>query len=292
MHPKNFVIWDAEQEYAKNLMQAVSSHRELGFQMHLFQDTEHLEAFSQQKQVHILLLGEDCPPEQRQQMNADRGIFKYQSADRILSLILEEALDGEVMQGRYKGRGEGQLIGVYSPVHRIGKTKYALELGRELSKEGPVLYLNLEEYSGTSYYFPEETEHNLTDLLYYLRQDKANIGLRISAMAGRSGALDYISPMPVIQDLRAVEEAEWLRLFEALFDQSIYKSVILDLGDGVNGLYRILRECRTVYTLYTDEPVSLAKLKQYFENLRRTGYEDVLEHTIQKRVGRKAGEEA
>ena len=44
MHPKNFVIWDAEQEYAKNLMQAVSSHRELGFQMHLFQDTEHLEA--------------------------------------------------------------------------------------------------------------------------------------------------------------------------------------------------------------------------------------------------------
>ena len=247
MHPKNFVIWDAEQEYAKNLMQAVSSHRELGFQMHLFQDTEHLEAFSQQKQVHILLLGE-AARRTEQQMNADRryvlikgedsgllpderGIFKYQSADRILSLILEEALDGEVMQGRYKGRGEGQLIGVYSPVHRIGKTKYALELGRELSKEGPVLYLNLEEYSGTSYYFPEETEHNLTDLLYYLRQDKANIGLRISAMAGRSGALDYISPMPVIQDLRAVEEAEWLRLFEALFDQSIYKSVILDLGD-------------------------------------------------------------
>ena len=118
MHPKNFVIWDAEQEYAKNLMQAVSSHRELGFQMHLFQDTENLEAFSQQKQVHILLLGEDCPPEQRQQMNADRryvlikgedsgllpderGIFKYQSADRILSLILEEALDGVVMQWRY-----------------------------------------------------------------------------------------------------------------------------------------------------------------------------------------------
>ena len=111
-------------------------------------------------------------------------------------------------------------------------------------------------------------------------------------MAGRAGTLDYISPMPVIQDLRAVEEAEWIRLFEAIFDQSIYKSVILDLGDGVNGLYRILRECRTVYTLYTDEPVSSAKLKQYFENLRRTGYEDVLEHTVQKRVARKAGEEA
>lgn len=100
-------------------------------------------------------------------------------------------MDGEEIPGRFKGRGEGQLIGVYSPVHRIGKTKFALELGRELSKEGPVLYLNLEEYSGTSHYFPEETEHNLTDLLYYLRQDKAIIGLRISAMA-RAGRGHWI----------------------------------------------------------------------------------------------------
>ena len=30
LHPKNFVIWDAEQEYAKNLMQAVGSHRSSG----------------------------------------------------------------------------------------------------------------------------------------------------------------------------------------------------------------------------------------------------------------------
>lgn len=307
MHPKNFVIWDAEQEYAKNLMQAIGSHRELGFQMHLFQDTEHLEEFSRQKEVHILLVGEECPPEQRQQINAgkryvlikagdsellpeERGIFKYQSSDMILNSILEEVMEGETIPGRFRGDKTGQLIGIYSPVHRIGKTKFALELGKELAREAPVLYVNLEDYSGGSLYFPESTEHNLTDLLYYVRQDKGNIGLRISAMAGRTGALDYISPMPVMQDMRAVEEAEWLRLFEAIFEHSIYKTVILDLGDGVSGLYRILRECRTVYTLYTDDPASAAKMEQYTENLRRTGFEDVLEHTVQKRVKRKAGE--
>ena len=307
MHPKNFVIWDAEQEYAKNLMKAIGSHRELGFQMHLFQDTEHLEAFSQQKQVHILLLGEEYPPEQRQQIKAEKryvlikagdsellpeekGIFKYQSSDMILNSILEEVMEGEAIPGRFKGMSKGQLIGVYSPVHRIGKTKFALELGKELAREAPVLYLNLEDYSGGSFYFPENAEHNLTDLLYYVRQDNGNIGLRISAMAGRAGALDYISPMPVMQDMRAVEESEWLRLFEAIFENSIYKSVILDLGEGVSGLYRILRECQTVYTLYADDPASAAKLAQYTENLRRTGFEDVLEHTVQKRVKGKAGE--
>ena len=306
MHPKNFVICDVEKEYARNLMQAISARKELGFQMHLFQNLEHLEAFSKKKEIHILLLGEDYPAGKRKEICAnvryvlvkgeekgllpdEKGIYKYQSADMILTRILEDSMDGGELLRHKEGRG-GQLIGIYSPVHRIGKTRFALELGKELSKEGPVLYLNLEEYSGMDYYFPQNTGHNLGDLLYYIRQDKGNLGLRISAMAGQTGGLDYVAPIPVIQDLRAVGEEEWLRLFEEIFSNCMYKHVILDLGDGIRGLYPILRACRTVYTLYTDDPVSQAKLRQYSENLRVTGFEDVLEHTVQKKVQVKAGD--
>ena len=63
----------------------------------------------------------------------------------------------------------------------------------------------------------------------------------------------------------------------------------MDLGDSIRGLYRILRECQTVYTLYMDDPLSMAKLAQYTENLRQTGYEDVLEHTVQKKIQLEAG---
>ncbi len=306
MHPKNFVICDVEKEYARNFMQAISARKELGFQMHLFQNLEHLEAFSKKKEIHILLLGEDYPAGKRKEISAnvryvlvkgeekgllpdEKGIYKYQSADMILTRILEDSMDGGELMRRREGRG-GQLIGIYSPVHRIGKTRFALELGKELSKEGPVLYLNLEEYSGMDYYFPQNTGQNLGDLLYYIRQDKGNLGLRISAMAGQTGGLDYVAPIPVIQDLRAVGEEEWLRLFEEIFSNCMYKHVILDLGDGIRGLYPILRACRTVYTLYTDDPVSQAKLRQYSENLRVTGFEDVLEHTVQKKVQVKAGD--
>lgn len=306
MHQKNFVICDVEKEYARNLMQVVGARKELGFQMHLFQDLEHLKTFSEKKKIHILLLGEDYPVAKRQEICAgeryvlvkgegedllpeEKGIYKYQSADRILSRILEESIDkGELT--RRKEAGDGQLVGIYSPIHRIGKTKFALELGKELVKTGPVLYLNLEEYSGGEYYFPENTGNNLGDLLYYIRQEKGNLGLRISAMAGQIGEVDYISPMPVSQDLREVEVVEWLRLFDEIFSNCIYKHVILDLGDSVKGLYQILRACHTVYTLYIDEPVSQAKVQQYTENLRLMGFEDVLEHTLQKKVQCKAGD--
>ena len=109
-------------------------------------------------------------------------------------------------------------------------------------------------------------------------------------MAGQLGDVDYIAPMPVIQDLREVEEEVWLKLLREVFSNCIYKSVILDLGDGIKGLYPILRTCQTVYTLFAEDPVSLAKLGQYTENLRRMGFEDVLEHTVQKKIPLKAGE--
>ena len=78
-------------------------------------------------------------------------------------------MDKERAVAKTLRKTRGSLIGVYSPIHRIGKTKYALELGKELAEKGPVLYLNLEEYAGGEHYFSKEQEQNLGDLLYYVR---------------------------------------------------------------------------------------------------------------------------
>lgn len=191
---------------------------------------------------------------------------------------------GQKPSAGYRTNTRGELIGVYSPVHRIGKTRFAMELGREMAKKEPVLYLNLEEYAGGSYYFPDQTGQTLADLLYYSRQEKGNLGLRISTMAGQDEALDYILPMPCVQDLQGVSGEDWLRLFEQIRENCIYQKVILDLGDSVNGLFQILEACHTVYTPYIEDEVARAKLNQYAENLRKTGKEKVLEKTIQKKL--------
>ena len=61
------------------------------------------------------------------------------------------------------------MIGIFSPVHRSGKTGYGLRLGQELAVSRNVLYLNMEIYGGIGGHFPEEG-HTLGDVLYYLRQ--------------------------------------------------------------------------------------------------------------------------
>ena len=165
MHQKNFVICDQEANYARNLMQMIGGRKELGFQMHMFQKVEQLKKFAEKKKIQILLIGEEYPQKDRLEIPAEERfvlvkeegrhlaeeeteLYKYQSVDQILTKVLDLSLDRKQHTEKRIHKARGTMIGVYSPVHRIGKTKYALELGKELAEKGPVLYLNLEEYAG------------------------------------------------------------------------------------------------------------------------------------------------
>ena len=178
------------------------------------------------------------------------------------------------------------LIGIYSPIHRIGKTKFALRLGQKMARQIPVLYLNLEGYSGGGHYFQEGADKDLGDLLYFLKQERDDWGLKLAAMAVRKNGMDYILPMKNEQDLRSVRGEEWIRLLDMILEKCLYEVIILDLGDAVCGLYDILRKCDRIYTPYICEGAAEAKLEQYEENLRTAGYADILARTVKKRVGK------
>lgn len=240
-------------------------------------------------------------------------IFRYQSASQILSQIKSgikiqdrrisvqkngrkrirdepEAVDLQDKTKSADSRGSLQtrgLIGVYSPVRRIGKTRFAIRLGEKLSEQVPVLYINLEGYAGGGYYFPEETEYDLGDLIYCMKQERADHGLKISSMAGRLGGMDFIMPMENESDMRSVRGEEWISLFDQILEKCIYEVVILDLGDCIDGLYDILRNCSRVYTPYIRESAAMAKLEQYERNLRTTGYGDILSRTVKKQMQKK-----
>ena len=210
--------------------------------------------------------------------NQERGNLEKENLEKKVPVKERKSRDSVLNEN------EGELIGVYSPVHRIGKTKFAIQLAKELAEKEPVLYLNLEEYAGTEYYFSECHGKTLADLIYYTRQGKGNPGLQISMMTGQDGELDYILPMPYVQDLQEVSEGEWMKLFHQILEHCIYRKIVLDLGDSIRGLFRILKACHVVYTPYIEEGTAHAKLNRYAENLRKSGMECVLEKTIQKKM--------
>lgn len=246
------------------------------------------------------------------------SLFRYQSAEGMIKIIRRYADSRRMSQRKSRPkksgtsgrsglaqRQEGEhvsekrvsvrirdeplvrgLIGIYSPVHRIGKTKFALRLGQKMARQIPVLYLNLEGYSGGGHYFQEGADKDLGDLLYFLKQERDDWGLKLAAMAARKNGMDYILPMKNEQDLRSVRGEEWIRLLDMILEKCLYEVIILDLGDAVCGLYDILRKCERIYTPYICESAAEAKLEQYEENLRTAGYADILARTVKKRVGK------
>jgi hypothetical protein len=205
------------------------------------------------------------------------AVYKYQSAATILKSIMNyyAEKDDEPLAMLHKNCN---IIGVYSPVKRSLKTSFCLTLGQILAKEKAVLYINMEEYSGFSSVLGQEYKADLSDVIYYLRQDKSNILIKLEGIVESLNQLDYIPPVASPMDIREVKKEEWQRLFREIRRNSKYEIIVIDFGEGVDGLLELLSECQQVYMPIRGDYISNAKIEQFEKLLTRTGYGELNLH--------------
>ena len=283
MNERNLVICDREIRYATGLGENISSRDDLAVKVYVCSSLDKVMELSESKPIHLFVVEEGYAYDERSQVEADqvfvlgRGrvadlgeeecpIWKYQCADEIIREIFEVYVDRtkeNVMRSMRKERA--RLVAVYSPIHRIGKTTFAIALGMECAKKKRVLYLNLEEFAGME----GEAGLNLGDILYYMKQGNGNLGIRLQAAVQKKDDLDYLAPIPILQDMKDVTEKEWEMLMKELVGNSTYELIILDMGESVQGIYRILEKCDRIYMPVSEDEVSLGKLKQYDENIKQ-----------------------
>ena len=65
-------------------MQMIGSRKELGFQMHMFQNLESLKKFAVQKSIQVLLIGKEYLAEERMQIPAAEKFVLVKEEGRIL----------------------------------------------------------------------------------------------------------------------------------------------------------------------------------------------------------------
>ena len=297
MSDKNVVICDREIRYANGLGENISEREDLAVKVYVCSSFEHVLELEQAKKIHIFIVDEEITYAQRTQIGANQvfvlargkvadlgeeewAIGKYQCADEIIRQVFEFYVDRtkeNIMRCMNKERA--RLVAVYSPIHRVGKTTFALALGRECAKSKKVLYLNLEEYAGME--VSQDTNMNLGDLLYYLRQGNGNLGIRLQAAVKEDERLDVVPPIPVVLDLKEVTWEEWDALITQLLENSLYEMVVLDVSESVQGLFPLLELCDRVYMPVLEDENSRRKLKQYQDNVEQLKLEKLKRITYQ-----------
>jgi len=293
---KNTELWiaDSGEPFAKAFMEYVNLKKSHLFQVRMCTDKEQLVKAFAEEEIEILLitaeLYEVCKSFIRDEcvillsegslpseLCIYPAVYKYQSVENILREIMYYYSEQDNKEAYFTGiKKDNRVIGVYSPVGGIGKTMFALTLGQTLAANQNVLYLNLEECSGFSE-FLGGTHWNLSDLIYFLRQNKTPFLYRLNSVVQKLDRMDYIAPCDSYMDFQQITVEEWQHLLYLIRTQSSYDSVILDFGNVTGHEVELLRQCDGIYVSVRQDIVSQAKITQWQHYIQILDGMDILE---------------
>lgn len=149
--------------------------------------------------------------------------------------------------------GKACVYGFYTPVGRSLQTTLALTMGQLLAADKRVLYLNFECCAGLTEMLGKQADNTeFASLLYYLQESKEQFLGRLYQAAECINGMDFILPASCGYDLYGIAREEWRRLLD-LLDDGQYDVILLDLSDGVQGLFDVLRRCTRIYTIVRED---------------------------------------
>lgn len=294
MKKVKIALYDQE-GYTQHLAEYMCRKNYKIFETRLFTSMEGLKKYLEKNTIDVLLIGEEVVSELSEAMHCicecillSAGnfvaegsrydtIFKYQSAEQIvkelLSLIAEDDSISFIAPDISKKAGE--IIGVYAPYGGAGVTSIALRMGKELAKEGKVLYISLELFGGIS--FTEEgkkqekmtTLRGMSEVIFYLKQGKEKLAIKLASLIQQKGELDCIAAVEDYRDLYQITAGEMKVLLQVLLEETCYEKIVFDIGYLSDATLYLLQCANRVYMPAGKGEMQKNKQEGFFKLLQR-----------------------
>ena len=303
-----FAVCDLEVDYAFNFMDYLNQKKNIPFEIQAFTSVQNLIDFGKKNEIELLLISGKAMCREIHELKVGKliilsegvhspgldqypSVYKYQSSSDVIREVM--ACYGEektVLPVQFPVlKKTTEVLGVYSPLGRCLKTSFALTLGQILARDRAVLYLNLEEYAGFEELMGHGFSHNLSDLLYYVRQDNQNLAVKMNGMIQTINNLGFIPPVQAPADIIGTSWEDWEKLLQELVMHSSYEVIILDIGNGVEEVFQLLDQCKRIYMPVLSDVMSLAKIARYENLLRIWDFPQVLSKTVKVKLPFHAG---
>ena len=126
----------------------------------------------------------------------------------------------------------------------------------------------------------KDFSHTLSDLLYFVKQGKTSISVKMNSMIQSMGEVDFIPPVQSPEDIRGTSWQDWERLLQEIIVHSSYEAIVIDIGNGIEEVFQMLDMCTTVYMPVKTDKMSRCKLAQFEELLGVRDYPQVLTRMV------------
>lgn len=200
---------------------------------------------------------------------ADEIIFKYQRGEMIYKSILNHYA-GPVLNRRKDNTNDKQIYCFMSISGGSGASTVAAAFARKLAQEKKTLYLNLEKYGSTDFYFEGEGNYSFEDVLFALKSKRGAVETKLESAVKKSRENVYFfSDTGNANDVSELTIEEWQQLFDSIEQKSDYEAIIMDIPSAQNEL---LAECAkradTIYVVADGTEVGNQKFGRYMEALK------------------------
>lgn len=281
MKEKILVICDDDKTYIDRLGRYINSRKSRDLSVACFSDRDKLAEYAKENQVDLFLAGESwideklCGDMRRwielsenrtEEGHSYRCIYRYQPADEMLEKVLQT-------MKRPGGGGLGTavssaLIGVYAPLGWAETTRLALAMAAHLGREGPAVYIGLNEFSPLTRIVGKSKGYDLSDAAYCWRRGKLSYE-QLERMTSHLDGFDCV-PAPVNPaELAELSGQELEELLEAVCSVGGYYHAVLDFGGSISGRHTLFEACGQDFVLLPDTETGRLSWEE-FENFWET----------------------
>ncbi|MCI8669265.1 MAG: hypothetical protein HFI34_07080 [Lachnospiraceae bacterium] len=288
MREHNVVILEDDMEYLGNFLSYFENYNESVLRIAGFSEKDSFFKFINQNNIDLILTKEELLSDIEkdvdnkkilllteedgiESINGIKTLYRFQHMKNIIRYIFNLCAESIPVKRdiiRVKGGEKIQIIGVYSPVKRCGKTALSIELAGSLAKNGKILLINMEEYSALRKDDGENNEYDLADLLYFYMQNSWSFELKLKAVLQNMCGFDYIPPMKNGSELRNITVEQWKGLISEIGKVSDYKIIILDVSDIIGNILQLLDMCDFVIMPYMMDEISVYKAAEFEKYLK------------------------
>ncbi len=293
-------VYDMDPVYAQRFADVANQKERIPLTVVPFTTLEALKEYAATHTVEILLASVSVPEEQIKDVRAKfivrlaegeaadtaryfPNVYKYQPVDSVLREVMSCYCEQPIENSLVLLRKRARVMGIYSPIGRCLKTSLALTLGQQLARDGKVLYIGLEEFSGFSRLLGEQCRNDFSDVLYYFRQGDFNV-MRLKSLVYAWKEVDYLPPVRYPEDLEQMTGEEAGNLLEILASEMGYEYLIVDVGRLGRNMNPILEACDVIYMPIREDGVSAAKLEEFDDYLGAAGRQHLRERIKQVKL--------
>lgn len=215
-------------------------------------------------------------------------VFKYQSVSEIVKEILTVVAENDKISysASIISKRTVEIIGGYAPFGGGGVTRFLYDTAEKMAKKEKVLYVNLEEFHGLSHIKKGkqgnmgEAYRGMSEVLFYLRQKKGKLALKLESIVYRKGNLDSILAVEDYRDLHAVTKEDMMELLQVLLEQTSYQTIVFDIGFLCDATLYLMEECRKIYMPEPQNEIQISKEHAFSKNLKAEKKEELLEKRV------------